>query len=488
MRHPNILLIILDATRADACSCYGCKRLTTPALDQLAQEGVLYEQAISTAPWTLPAVASVFTGLYPGQLGVYLGFRLEQSFPTLAQLLAEHGYATFGITNNSWLSADFGLQRGFGIMHKQWQLLQHQRDINKLVLMQDSQGSNWTRTVVRQLVQGNFFKNIVNAAFTHLVAYRRDLGASRILGPFARWVESQREPWFAFVHYMEAHLPYKPPIKWAARFVDDLERAKKWIRADQWRADWHHITGVELLSEADLKVWRDLYLAEVAYADHHLGLLVNWLRQTERLDNTLVIIVADHGESLGEHGLLNHRYCVYDTLLRVPLVIRYPPLFPTNHRVSYQVQTLDLFKTVLDIAGITALPSASQSLLSENGRRSFTVAECGIPRTPHPRDLARLSLRKEQLSRFERGLTALRTDTHKLIVGTDESVELYAWLDDPDEMNNLAFQQPEMVTTLRNMLGQWQEEHQTPQDKEAQEGWEVDPATEARLRALGYIG
>ncbi len=489
MKRPNILFVVLDATRADVCSCYGFKQRTTPVLDQLAKEGVLYEQAISPAPWTLPAVASLFTGLYPSQTDICNQFKLNDHFPTLAQLLSNHGYATFGITNNSWLSTNFGLQRGFKVMHKQWQLLQTRHEINKLVLTKGDQRSSWAKTVLYHLSRGNPFKNTVNMIFAHFIAYRHDLGASRILSPLKRWISSQQKPWFAYVHYLEAHLPYKPPLKWATRFTDDLERARKWIKADQWRSAWRHIAGIELLSEEDLAMWRSLYLAEVAYTDYYLGELVNWLRNTRQLDNTLLIVVADHGENLGEHGLLNHQYCVYDTLLKVPMVIRYPALFPTGKRITYPVQTLDLFNTILEIAQVDTSTTSSNSLLSDdNSPRAFVIAEYGIPRMPHSRDLTYFGIQSKYLRQFIRGFTAIRTDTHKLIVSTDGNIELFAWKDDPGEENNLAHQEPEVAQNLLKLLNNWQQQHKpSPPDKEAQNETKVPPEVKARLRALGYI-
>jgi len=170
------------------------------------------------------------------------------------------------------------------------------------------------------------------------------------------------------------------------------------------------------------------------------------------------------------------------------MVMRCPALLPAGRQVSHQVQTLDLFRTILDIAGIEAPFSASKNLRLEDEQRSFVVGENGIPRVPHPRDLARFGLQSEQLARFARGLTALRTDTHKLIVGTDGTVELYAWRDDPGEENNLASRHPEVVDALQKMLARWQEEHQVVRGEEREERWEVDNrAVEARLRALGYI-
>jgi len=419
-------------------------------------------------------------------MDIYAKLRLEPAFPTLAQLLQEHGYATYCVTSNSWLSADFGLLQGFQTVHKQWQLVQTDHEINRLVLLQGRQEHTWAMTVLRRLAQGNAIKNLANAAFARLLAYRLDLGASRILRPFARWASAQERPWFGFVHFLEAHLPYRPPRRWAARFASDLAKCRMWMRRDQWRAAWRHIAGVERLSRSDLAVWRDLYLGEVAYADYHLGRLIDWLERTGQLDRTMVIVVADHGENLGEHGLLNHQYCVFDALLRVPLVIRYPRLFPRGGRVSGQVQTLDLFKTVLEVAGTEPPASASRSLLPGNESRPYVVAEYGQPRDPHPKTLSRYGLRPEALARFRRGFVTLCTDTHKLIVGTDGSVELYAWPSDPGEEHNTAAQHPQTVETLRRLLERWQETHgqvRSPSGRATQVSREV----ESRLRALGYM-
>ena len=494
MTHPNILLIVLDATRADACSCYGTDRPTTPNLDALAKEGTLYEQAISPAPWTLPAFASMFTGLFPSQMGVYERRQLPPSLPTLASLLSEHGYATFAVTGNTWLSADFGLQRGFDQVHKLWQLFQTSHDINKLVLLDNAaSGRSWVPNLFSQWAQGNPIKNILNTAYHRLWSYKRDSGARRMLRPLAKWLEGQRPPWFAMVHYLEAHLEYKPPTPWARRLVQNWECAQKLLKQDQWRLAWRHIADVEPLSDEDLAAWRDLYLAEVAYADYHMGLLLKALREAGHLDQTVIIVTADHGESLGEHGLLNHQYCVYDTLLRVPLVVHYPPLFPEGQRVSWQVLTLDLFATLLDIAGVRVPPCPSQSLLpvkdgpAEGGPRPFVVAEYGTPRIPHASLLRRYGLQPEQLERFARGFTALRTEEHKLIVGSDGSTELYAWPSDPSEENDLADHQPDVVRELQETLQHWQEELEMALDKGVEESMVMDPATAARLRALGYI-
>jgi arylsulfatase A-like enzyme len=485
MRRPNILLIVLDATRADACSCYGTERLTTPNLDRLASEGVLFEQAISAAPWTLPAIASILTGLYPSQTGVYQKRLLSSEFATLGELLSRNAYATFSISDNAWLSTEFGLVRGFNVVHKLWQRFQAKEDITLANLTRESSKSIYV-AALRLILRGNVIKNTVNLVHSRL----RDRGretARRTMRAFAGWIHEGREPWFALVHYLGAHLPYESPAEWVDRFAHDRKQAQRLSRADLFRMAYRHIAGSEVLSESDLRTWHDLYLAAVGYQDSNLGGLIDLLKQTGQYDDTCIIVVADHGENLGEHGLLGHQYCLYDTLIRVPLVVRYPAIFSPGERVSHQVQTLDLFKTILDLSETRAPHGESKSFLLNEFARPFTVSEYGTPRQPHSALLARFGLSPGDLSRFERGLIAIRTEFHKLIVGTDGSSELYAWPDDPDEDHNLATHNLSRTHELYRLLEQWSKEHGTHLIGREADDLSVDPRVQARLRALGYI-
>ena len=331
-------------------------------------------------------------------------------------------------------------------------------------------------------------KNLVNTVYYKTGRRWRDYGASRTKRPFTNWVEQQTKPWFAFVHYLEAHLEYEPPRDYVRRFAHDFDRCWQLRQQDQWRLCWRHQAGVDLLSDADLQAWRDLYLAEVAYTDAYLGHLIDWLRDRGDLDNTCVIVVADHGESLGEHGLLNHSYSVYETLIRVPLVIRYPAGWTAGSRVSAPVQSLDLFATCLDVAQIP-IPSGnpSHSLLSAEPR-PHVMAEYGTPIPPHRAALARFGITPEQIRHRERGLTTFRTDPYKLIVGTDGSAQLYHLEEDPTEQIDLASQEPERVRQLKKALAAYWADHDIdgligpPYQAQG-----VDPDVEARLQALGYL-
>jgi arylsulfatase A-like enzyme len=488
MKQPNVLLIILDATRVDHCSCYNPALPTTPALDELAEDGLTFQAAFACAPWTLPAMSAILTGLYPAQNDVEAKRLLAPTDQTLASRLKAQGYATFAISKNNWFGSEFGLTQGFDVFHKLWQLLQTKTDLTEVSLAQAYPGQNLVISAARSALHGNWLKNAVNLVSRRVKALRdSDYGARRTLRPVQQWISAQSGPWFALVHYLEAHLEYKPPIQWAQRFTDDWPQAQTLLAADQVRRCYRHITGIERLTPEELQVWRQLYAAEVAYQDQAMGQLLRWLKQTGRYDDTLVIVVADHGESLGEHGLLNHLYGVYDPLIHVPLVMRGPGI-GRGGQVSGLVQTNDIFGTVLSAVG-APLPDHARSLLDAGGMRRYIVAEYGPPRTPHSDLLARFSLQASDFAPFMRSLVAVRTAQHKLITGSDGTLEFYDLANDPAELVNQAAGAPETVVELQGLLAEWQSAvGLAPAQPTASVAPPVvAPEVAARLKALGYL-
>lgn len=483
---PNILLIVLDATRADHCSCYGGARSLTPVLDQLAAEGTLFEQAFACAPWTLPAMSSILTGQYPSQTGIEERRQLASTYTTLPALLRQGGYATFAISNNSWFSTDFGLNQGFMTVHKLWQRFQTETDLTEVNLTQQYPAASTRAVTAKRSAQGNWLKNALNL-MSGKIRTNSDYGARRTLAPVQRWISAQDGPWFALIHYLEAHLEYKPPAAWARRFVDDWPTAQKLLAADQVRLCYRHITGAEVMSADELRTWGQLYAAEVAYQDHMMGKLIDWLKRAGKFDDTLIIVVADHGESLGEHGLLNHLYGLYDPLTRVPLVLRGPGSGRGRRRGDL-VQTNDIFGTALAAAGLP-LPENARNLLDESGGRRYVVAEYGTPRTPHQELLNRFSLQAHDFAPFLRSLTAVRTAQHKLVVGSDGSQALFDLVHDPAELANLAATEPDVLASMQAALAEWQTAvgiaPSTPAATTAPPA--VAPEVAARLKALGYL-
>lgn len=488
MKKPNILLVILDATRIDACSCYNPARTTTPALDRLAEGGTLFEAAFACAPWTLPAMASILTGLYPSQTEIEAKRVLSPGFPSLPAVLRGQGYATFAISKNSWFSASFGLTQDFGKFHKLWQVLQTDTDLTQINLAQAYPDQNLLLGAAKGIARGNPLKNAVNLASRQIKPLRdADYGARRTLKPTQQWIAQQSGPWFAMVHYLEAHLEYKPPREWARRFVDDWPLAEKLLAADQMRLCYRHVTGVERLSADELRMWGQLYAAEVAYQDDALGQLLAWLNETGRSDDTLMIAVADHGESLGEHGLLNHLYGLYEPLIRVPLVMRGPGV-ERGRRIEGLTQTNDIYGTALAAAG-AALPPGARNLLDAGAARPYIVSEYGQPRVPHQELLASYGLRADDFAPFLRSLVAVRTAQHKLITASDGALALYDVIADPAESVNRAEDAPETLARMQGLLSQWRSEvGLAPEPQGAAVARpDVAPEVAERLRALGYL-
>jgi arylsulfatase A-like enzyme len=483
------MLIVLDATRVDHCSCYGASQPLTPALDQLAENGLRFEHAYANAPWTLPAMSSILTGLYPTQMGIEATRVLDPSHQTLATLLSAHGYSTFAISKNSWFSTEFGLPHGFDVFHKLWQLLQTETDLTEVNLAQAFPAEqNLLISAAKGAMRGNVLKNAVNLASRRVKMLNdSDYGARRTLGPVKKWISARQGPWFALVHYLEAHLEYKPPVEWARRFSENWPLTQKLLAADQLRLCYRHITGVERLSPEELQAWRQLYAAEVAYQDHAMGQLLDWLNEAGHLDNTLIIVVADHGESMDEHGLLAHLYSLHDPLIHVPLVMHGPDI-ARGQTIGGLVETRDIFGTVLAAAGVP-LPGHSHNLLDTAAIRQHIVAEYGLPRTPRQELLDRFNLQANDFAPFLRSLTAVRTERQKLVTASDGALALYDLVSDPSELVDLADQQPERRAELLGMLGQWQASvgltPATPRVDVARPV--VAPEIAERLKALGYL-
>ncbi|MGH7657200.1 MAG: sulfatase, partial [Gemmatimonadales bacterium] len=308
---PNILLIILDTVRASSLSLYGYDQPTTPGLDQRAKRGAVFDRALSTTSWTLPSHASMFTGRYPYNFPASWEIPLGSEFPTLAEVLQEHGYATGGfVANLLYTQRESGLARGF-IHYEDFRVSREQ--------LKES-------TALGQRIyewQGGW----VSAKR----AYDRKPG-EEVSSSFLRWVDQTRDaPFFAFLNYYDAHVPYRAPQPWRDRF--------KTGRRD-----------------------RDRYDASIAFLDQEIDGLLEELQARGHLENTIVVLTSDHGELFGEHGLEGHGNGLYDPTLHVPLVIWYPPVVQTGRRIERPVTLRDLPATLLDLAGIANHPLGGTSL------------------------------------------------------------------------------------------------------------------------------
>ncbi len=346
-RPPNILLVMLDTTRADRLSVYGYGEPTTPFLEKLAREATLYERAIAPAPWTLPSAASLFTGQLPYTHQAHEEHRLlRDEFVTLAELLAAHGYRTAGFSSNIVVGETYNLHQGFQQFYEVSRKSARKPPpsaLQRLLVMRAAR--RWRRAPA---------------------ASGRDKGAAECNALVGRWLDSwersaDRAPFFVFVNYLEAHLPYVPPQPHRANFF--WGRVREQIRplvSDGFTngAVYRLIGYRDLMEPEDYRQLSDLYDAALAYQDAQLRRLVGELAQRGILDDTVVVVVGDHGENLGEHGgLLGHALSVHQTLLHVPLLVRYPAAFKAGLRHPGLVAATGLFPTLLELAG--ASPDAA---------------------------------------------------------------------------------------------------------------------------------
>ena len=336
---PNVLLILLDTVRADRLSAYGYNRDTTPNLKKLAARGVIFNEARSPAPWTLPSHASIFTGRWPHELGLEDGRKLDQTFPTLAEYLAERGYATSGFVGNTYFcNSWFGLGRGF---------LHYEDYYEENVLISPEEAFRCTaigRWVIRQL--GTSY--LVRPETVH---HPKD--ASRIKRDFLRWVDKNpSRPFFTFLNYIDAHDPYQTPPGFDRNFGIKPTTQDDFLLIHGW-----HQKNKAKLSPRDLTMINDAYDDCLLALDEQVGQLLDDLESRGRLDNTLIILTSDHGEQFGDRKLFGHGHSLYRPEVHVPLIVVAPKNVPSGRVIPQPVTLRDIPATIVDHLGLGGEPS-----------------------------------------------------------------------------------------------------------------------------------
>lgn len=460
---PNFLLIVLDTLRADRVGAYGKSKLT-PHLDRLAQSGVVYEQAISTAPWTLPSHASMLTGLYPDEHGVNWGhYRLGEQPAMLPELLRPRGYATFAISNNHLLNEANGFARGFDAFLEttrdasigQWKLALRcgaaQCITRRFGLSPDAgwdQGSAWTNWLLART--------------------------------FDQLRRSPR-PFFAMLNYFEPHDPYLPPRRFLEEHLTtDERRAACALPQGEQHLAAHACGGAAHgYRPEQVTLMSKLYDAEVAYQDEIIGELMGMLERTDLLSNTWVVVTSDHGELFGEWEMVYHTAGAHYQLLHVPLIVR-SPRDAGGVRVASPVQPVDIFMTVLREAGAPAPAGVTRayplpSSPDDQSPRKFCVAQT------HGASIAGLSItqrlnQQADLSHWLRWIHTVYKDGYILQTDTNGDESLYHVAADPGMAVNLAEARTNLVETMLAELHDWSsgksgEEIINDRPKHAEAGW-----------------
>jgi arylsulfatase A-like enzyme len=431
----NVLLITLDTTRADHLRCYGYTRATSPNLDALAADGVRFELALSPSAVTPMSHASIFTGLNPDRHGLRVfygktGYFLSESEPTLASLLRSQGWETGAFVSAYSASQRFGLHWGFNTF---------QSEVAESVFKQDM--------TLRPPKDGYWSTERVATA-----QRRSDETTDHVLG----WLKSARRPFFLWTHYWDPHdAALVPP-----------EQITSWF-------------GAHASDRPDIQ--RNLYDAEVFFVDMQIGRLLSYLKERGELEKTIIAVVADHGQGLGDHSWWLHRL-LYQEQIRLPLIMRVPG-GPRGMVIPSLVRSTDIAPTVLDLIGLPPLESPDGASL------------CGLMKgQPEPPRIAYAEALNTLDVHTPEGFPPLQQDLlfcvveepWKLIYHKEHpgNSELYNLATDPRESSNVVDQNPEVKARLLSLL----EKSGIMEIEMVEPMQPMDQETYQKLRSLGYIG
>ena len=472
---PNVLFIVLDTARADIVySMMDSGDL--PALEKFSNEGTRFENAYSTSPWTLPSHASMFTGQRSSDHATHAGNKVfDPTVPPLPEVLSSEGYETRGITGNSWVSSEFGFDQGFDILSTKWDRFWGGADLSAIA---KTDGFDKVKTFLRVLGNRQAPITAANMLYEKVIGNRTDFGASRTTTRTINWLHSRsdEDPFFYFINYLEPHLPYEPPSEYKEEFlsagVDDESVNQN---------AWEYVAGNLEMSESDFTVLKSLYRAELAYLDSHLGRLYEALEESGYLDSTAVVIVGDHGENIGEHGLMDHQYSLHDTLLHVPLIIRYPPMFDAENNTDF-FELRDLYPTILSMAEaeIPSDDSISTVDMTAADSREAVFAEYRYPQPDMDSLRENVSNLSDEYHELDRTLRSIRTSNWKLIEAEDGSLQLYR---SGKESEDVSQSQSEVADHLRNRM----EQAGIILSREEKRDTQMSEQTQERLKDLGYI-
>jgi len=429
-QQPNVILITLDALRQDHLGCYGYKRNTSPTIDELAKEGVIFTEAISQCSHTAASVTSLITSTYPNIHNVKdWGYQLNPDIHlyTLPEILRLHGYKTALISDQLALSLIKGLERDF-----------------------DTYYTIWTSTF------GPHGKKIIN-----ITDWAMD------------WIKNNKnKKFFLWLYYLDPHGPYSPPppynkmfqndeyynIKQSIPISDDMHRQTVFGKIPKYLA-------VNDITEVDYYISQ--YDGEIRYVDSQIGRLVEELKKLCLNKKTIIIITSDHGEGMGEHNLFfGHGILLYDELIKIPLIIKLNKNAQQDKEVDAQVRSIDIVPTILDILSIKKYDSMQGTSL--------------LPLIMNKKNNVPLYAYSEHLNR-----KAIRTKEWKLIYDeNNKQYELYSLKDDPRELNNLVPLEKEQFVLLKQKLDDFSKQGK-PAGVNA--GFILDKDAKERLRSLGYV-
>lgn len=465
---PNICIVVLDAVRAQNLSCYGHTRETTPNIDAIVDEEIIFDNAVSPAAVTLDSTASLFTGLYPSDHRTGQKGEIVTDVPHLPEVLHEAGYTTRAITTNPFITPGFGFERGID----QFTAKEHRfKDGMNIRRFFDRNKNRPAYQIYLQFLfeafDHNFISNVGNALqFRFDLFTREDNGANETTTEATKFIRKRSHPWFMYLHYSEPHMKniehlYRLPEEYKYHFVDRQEVDQTPIKRNP----------DEEYNKVEMDVHERLYDGTIRYLDKHIRHIIEVLKSTNQWEETLFILTADHGECLGEHGAVGHGY-LYEEGINVPLLIK-PPVGMTEDlgRRSERVSTLGLYKTITDLVNnvpqlehirVPSVFEQKNSVLVQDYSGSWTWSS-------YKNEIAgKHALYDRELKLIRRG----------------ETQELYDLSVDPNESKNVINEHPKREE-LQNILENYLEEFNDTDGSIDQ--IELSEDASQQLEDLGYL-
>ncbi len=462
-QNPNIIIIVLDAGRFDYLSCYGFPQKITPNIDRLAKEGVLFENATTVAPWTVPSHASMFTGLYPNQHQAnWNTLKIKEGIPTIFDILRQKNYKIGAFVANDTLIYPCEI---FGKDADVYGLNRHGRSKN------DS-----------GFVDG--FK-------------QEESNCEKITSYFVDWLaKGPKQPCMLYFNYYDLHSKYEALEPHRSKYVSAEDEKVLAELGDRFSLHFKEMNREAVVTKEQIQAMRNLYKAKMAGIDENVGKVISLLKENKMLENTVLFITSDHGDTLGDHAYpsFHHQFSIYNALTRIPLIV-YSPLLKTHARrvAAHFIQNIDIFPTILDLCAINKSAHLQASAAVSLAEYLFTDS------VKKPRDYA-LSMyeapkkfvnwnKKYVNPAYIRKLLAIQDERYKLIFSDDDKCELYDLIADPREQVSLAAAFPEICLRLKNRFQEVIGNFGGTTDDYA--AGNFSPAEEERikerLKSLGYI-
>ena len=459
MNRPNIVLLTIDTLRADRLGCYGNNAHLTPNIDRLANSGVRFEQAISGGSWTQAAFPVILTSSYAAMYGGCLG-RLAPERPSPIETLASQGYLTGGFSTNLHLSRATGFDRGF--LH--------------FVELDPREVDPPLRRIKggQRLLLNELTHSVLGTFGVRMRPARLYSPAAEVTDSLCQWMDRVETPFFAWAHYMDVHWPY--------HMEESLIHPKEIAQAWKDMLDMHGRANFEGLSDRDKPISaaeRDhfihLYEKSLQYLDEQVGRLIDHIQNSRHANNTVVILVADHGEEFLDHGRWGHwESNLFDEILRVPLIM-WIPNGPQGQVIRQQVRLLDLMPTILDLCGcpdFDGLMGTSMIPLLQQVESKYDGEEIIS------------EMRRDPWHRI-----AIRTESFKYIWDSKQpnQPELYDLRVDPGERRNVREQFPQEVIRFQSSVDAHRQRVAATEPAIAAPKVKVDEDVARRLRDLGYL-